>query len=114
MIAFPSSAYALSKTLSGIYVRLNKNASEEEYSSIEGCALYDSISASVNLNSLNTLESFYNPYTYVEGHTKYYKEPKRDTFAHEFGHVSTYYYLSLKGDDSYEEVYELYDSYINN
>jgi len=85
----------------------SEEASEEEYSSIEGCALYDALEASINLNGLNSLERFFNPYTYVSGNFQYYTEPKRDTFAHEFGHVATYYYLSLKGDDSYEDYLRL-------
>lgn len=83
------------------------NDDEEVYSKIEGCAKYDAYDASVNLNGLTSIDRFFNPYTYTDGEYRYTQEPKRDTFAHEFGHVSTYYNMILKGDDSYIEYLKL-------
>ena len=79
-----------------------KNDDEDSYTQIEGCATYDALSAAINLNGLYNIERFFKPYSYTEGNYTYTFEPKRDTFAHEFGHVSTYYNMILKGDDSYE------------
>lgn len=84
-----------------------KNDDESSYSQIEGCALYDSLSASINLNGLTDIERFFKPYSYTDSEYTYTVEPKRDTFAHEFGHVSTYYNLILKGDDSYQDYLKL-------
>ena len=79
----------------------------EEYSSIEGCASYDAIEASINLNGLYDIDRFFNPYLYEEGGYRYTQEPKRDTLAHEYGHVSTYYNMILKGDSNYEEYLKI-------
>lgn len=85
----------------------NNNQSYEEYSRIEGCANYDAIEASINLNALYDIDRFFNPYSYTEGGYRYTLEPKRDTLAHEFGHISTYYNMILKGDHNYEEYLRL-------
>ncbi len=81
--------------------------SEETYSQVEGCATYDALEAAINLNGLKDIKRFFNTHSYTQDNTKYTLEPKRDTFAHEFGHVATYYHLFLKGDGSYEDYLRL-------
>lgn len=85
----------------------SSSESEEQYSKTEGCAEYDAYNAAINLNGLTTIDRFFNDMTYTEGNMSYKVEPKRDTFAHEFGHVSTYYNMILKGDDSYQDYLRL-------
>ena len=53
----------------------------------------------ITLNATPNMNIFYNP---LKEH-----EPKRDTFAHEYGHISTFYFLSYKGDESYEAYLRL-------
>ena len=85
----------------------DESHTQEQYSSIEGCANYNASYASIDLNSLINIERFFKPYSYTSGNYIYTIEPKRDTFAHEFGHVSTYYNMILKGDGSYKEYLQL-------
>ena len=72
-------------------------------SGVSGCASYGGKYGVINMNSTYSMERFLNPLQ--QGMYSY--EPKRDTFAHEYGHVSTFYYLSYKGDTSYEEYLNL-------
>lgn len=65
------------------------------YYNIMGCADYDQVEASINLNGVTSLNDFFND---TQGY-----QPKRDTFAHEYGHVSTYYHMIVKNRGSYEE-----------
>lgn len=80
---------------------------EAEYSIIEGCANYNAYEASINLNNMVDIDRFFDDYIYEKNGYTYRLEPKRDTFAHEFGHVSTYYNMILKGDDSYKDYLKL-------
>ena len=84
-----------------------RTSGDESYNQIEGCANYDQKEAFINLNDLYNLERFFNPLEENDGHYITYTEPKRDTFAHEYGHVSTYYHMILKGDGSYEGYLKL-------
>lgn len=81
--------------------------SEDEYSQIEGCANYNALEASININGLVNIDRFFKPYKYIEDNIEYTVEPKRDTFAHEFGHIATYYHMILKGDGSYQNYLRL-------
>lgn len=81
--------------------------SEDSYSKTEGCADYNAYDAAINLNGLVSIDRFFNSYSYSDEHYTYTLEPKRDTFAHEFGHVSTYYHMILKGDGTYEDYLRL-------
>lgn len=85
----------------------SRNDTVDIYSKIEGCAQYNGKEASININGLVDIADFFNPISYVENGYQYIKEPKRDTFAHEFGHVSTYYNMILKGDNSYYDYLQL-------
>ena len=69
------------------------------YAQIMGCADYDQVSAAINLNGVNSMNEFLND-------TMGY-QPKRDTFAHEYGHVSTYYHMILKNRGNYEEYLKI-------
>lgn len=67
---------------------------------INGCADYGGKEAIIDLNSITSLEEFYTP--------KYSNlEPMRDTFAHEYGHISTFYHMIYKGDENYEDYLKL-------
>ena len=69
------------------------------YAQIMGCADYDQVDAAINLNGVNSMNEFLND-------TMGY-QPKRDTFAHEYGHVSTYYHMILKNRGNYEEYLKI-------
>lgn len=80
---------------------------DSSYTQIEGCANYNQQEASINLNGLVNIDRFFNPLVTTEGNITTYVEPKRDTFAHEYGHVSTYYHMVLKSDNNYEDYLRL-------
>lgn len=71
---------------------------EEYYSRILGCADYNALHAGINLNGLFNIEDFF---------ISDVGRPLRGTFAHEFGHVSTYYNMILKGDGLYSDYLKL-------
>lgn len=76
------------------------NKSDSEAMNINGCADYGGLEAIIDLNNLSSLEEFYKP--------KYsYSEPMRDTFAHEYGHISTFYHMAYKSDENYEDYLKL-------
>ncbi len=70
---------------------------------ISGCASYGGKHGTISINSMPNMDTFLNKQ--IKGMYSY--EPKRDTFAHEYGHISTFYYLAYKGDVSYEEYLRL-------
>lgn len=72
---------------------------DPNYAQIMGCADYDQVSAEINLNGVTSMDDFLND--------NYGYQPKRDTFAHEYGHVSTYYHMILKNRGSYEEYLKI-------
>lgn len=70
---------------------------------INGCASYVGKEAVISLNRMVSIENFY-----VGRHIQYYNiEPMRYTFAHEFGHVSTFYNMAYKNDEDYEDYLKL-------
>lgn len=77
-----------------------KGLTDEQALNINGCADYGGKEAIIDLNSTTSLQDFYTP--------KYsYQEPIRDTFAHEYGHISTFYHMIYKGDENYEDYLKL-------
>ncbi len=74
-----------------------------EYSTISGCADYGGEYATIIINDITSMDEFLNPI--MDGIYQY--EPKRDTFAHEYGHVSTFYHMIYKGDASYEDYLKI-------
>ena len=74
-------------------------ATDPGYASIMGCADYNQLDAAINLNGIKNMNEFFND-------TNHY-QPKRDTFAHEYGHVSTYYHMVLKNRGNYEEYLKI-------
>lgn len=93
--------------LKAVLIYPDSNGSSCAGESVGGCAGYGGKHGVITLNSTPTMDSFLNPQTKVIGMTTYSYEPKRDTFAHEYGHISTFYYLSYKGDESYEDYLRL-------
>ena len=67
---------------------------------INGCADYGGLEAIIDLNNITSLENFYKP-KYAN------QEPMRDTFAHEYGHISTFYHMVYKGDENYEDYLKI-------
>lgn len=75
---------------------------------INGCADYGGKEAIIDLNNITSLEDFYNPKREYTGPLTYIEsEPMRDTFAHEYGHVSTFYHMVYKNDENYEDYLKI-------
>lgn len=90
------------------------NLSDEDANNINGCADYGGKEAIIDLNNTASLEDFYNEKREQISPTQYVRyEPMRDTFAHEYGHVSTFYHMAYKNDEDYEDYLKLrlQDSY---
>jgi hypothetical protein len=76
--------------------------------SINGCANYIGKEAVISLNRLYSINHFYEERKeYITSSTYYQIEPMRYTFAHEFGHVSTFYNMVYKNDENYEDYLKL-------
>ena len=85
-----------------------KNVTDENSISINGCANYVGKEAIISLNRLSSLEQFYNEQRIdVTSNTYYQIEGLRYTFAHEFGHISTFYNMAYKNDEDYEDYLKL-------
>ena len=72
---------------------------EEEWdrvSGVGGCANYGGQHSTISLNSLSNIQDFLIAPAGLS-------EPKRDVFAHEWGHIATFYHMVKKGDESYED-----------
>jgi len=85
-----------------------RGLNDESANNINGCADYGGKEAIIDLNATTSLEDFLKPKkvyptpaTYVEF------EPMRDTFAHEYGHISTFYHMVYKNDENYEDYLKL-------
>lgn len=85
-----------------------QNITDDESITINGCANYVGKEAIISLNRLKSLDVFYNESRYYINSTQYYPiEPLRYTYAHEFGHISTYYNMVYKNDEDYEDYLNL-------
>lgn len=85
-----------------------KHISDQDSITINGCANYVGKEAIISLNRLNSLEVFYNASKHYIDQNHYYPiEPLRYTYAHEFGHMSTYYNMAYKNDEDYEDYLNL-------
>ena len=85
-----------------------KGLSDANANNINGCADYGGKEAIIDLNITNSLDDFYNPKTVPTGSFSYIEyEPMRDTFAHEYGHISTFYHMAYKNDENYEEYLKM-------
>lgn len=85
-----------------------KNASDEVANTINGCADYGGKEAIIDLNSITNMNDFYNEKReQIDEHHYKIHEPMRDTFAHEYGHVSTFYHMVYKNDENYEDYLKL-------
>ena len=86
--------------------RENKDDNSAFY--INGCANYVGKEAIISINRFASLEHFYEGRKEYMTQTKYLNiEPMRYTFAHEFGHVSTFFNMSYKNDEDYEDYLKL-------
>ena len=85
-----------------------KDASDEVANTINGCADYGGKEAIIDLNNILTMDDFYNEKRIPIDETHYeIHEPMRDTFAHEYGHISTFYHMVYKNDENYEDYLKL-------
>ena len=85
-----------------------KGQTDDVANSINGCADYGGKEAIIDLNNTSSLDDFYNEKRTQISPTKYsIHEPMRDTFAHEYGHVSTFYHMVYKNDENYEDYLKL-------
>lgn len=84
-----------------------KGISDESANNINGCADYGGKEAIIDLNNTSSLDDFYNEKKIRNGLTYTIYEPMRDTFAHEYGHVSTFYHMAYKSDEDYEDYLKL-------
>lgn len=89
-----------------------KGLDDNSANNINGCADYGGKEAIIELNAIATLDDFYNEKKVKKGINNgkveyYYYEPLRDTFAHEYGHVSTFYHMAYKNDEDYEDYLKL-------
>ena len=76
--------------------------------SINGCANYVGKEAVISLNRMSELAHFYEERKAYTSATNYYQiEEMRFTFAHEFGHVSTFYNMVHQSDENYEDYLRL-------
>lgn len=64
-----------------------------------GCATHIGKEASITLNYLANLHDFYS--------STALGDPRRYTFAHEFGHISTFYNMAYKNDEDYEDYLKI-------
>ena len=84
------------------------NISDSSSININGCANYVGKEAVISLNRLASLEQFYNESTEKIDELHYYRiQPMRYTYAHEFGHISTFFNMSHKNDEDYEDYLSL-------
>ena len=68
---------------------------------INGCADYGGLEAIIDLNKITNLEDFYKSQKEYISETSYVEyEPMRDTFAHEYVHVSTFYHMAYKNNEN--------------
>ena len=75
---------------------------------INGCANYVGKEAVISLNRLASLDQFYNESTEkIDAFSSYKILPMRYTYAHEFGHISTFFNMSYKNDEDYEDYLSL-------
>lgn len=80
----------------------------DESSVIKGCANYGGKEATIDLNYLNSLDNFYNSNPKYISLTQYFELGyMRSTFAHEYGHISTFYHMIYKNDENYEDYLKL-------
>lgn len=85
-----------------------KNLTDSQSISINGCANYVGKDAVISLNRMASISDFYEERRVnASGNTYYLIEPMRYTFAHEFGHISTYYHMAYKNDEDYEDYLKL-------
>ena len=75
---------------------------------INGCANYVGKEAVISLNRMSELAHFYEERQIPASAGYYYQiEAMRFTFAHEFGHVSTFYNMARQSDENYEDYLKL-------
>lgn len=75
---------------------------------INGCANYVGKEAVISLNRLASLDQFHNESTEkIDAFSSYKILPMRYTYAHEFGHISTFFNMSYKNDEDYEDYLSL-------
>lgn len=74
---------------------------------INGCANYVGKEAIISLNRLSSLDQFYNESLEKIDNATYKILPMRYTYAHEFGHVSTFYNMAYRNDEDYEDYLSL-------
>lgn len=85
-----------------------KGQSDEVANSINGCADYGGKEAIIDLNNTKSMDDFFNEKRVQIGIGRYQiHEPMRDTFAHEYGHISTFYHMVYKNDENYEDYLAL-------
>ena len=85
-----------------------KGASDEVANTINGCADYGGKEAIIDLNNIISMDDFYNEKRIpIDEYHYEVHEPMRDTFAHEYGHVSTFYHMVYKNDENYEDYLKL-------
>ncbi len=85
-----------------------KGTTDDVANQINGCADYGGKEAIIDLNATTSLNDFYNPKKEYLNPFEYIEyEPMRDTFAHEYGHVSTFYHMAYKSDENYEDYLKL-------
>lgn len=85
-----------------------RSLSDDDSRSINGCANYVGQESVISLNKMSTLEDFYkDKRDYIDSINYYQIDPGRYTFAHEFGHISTFYNMAYKNDEDYEDYLKL-------
>ncbi len=85
-----------------------KGLTDNSSISINGCANYVGKEAVISLNRMSELAHFYEERKIPASGTTYYQvEAMRFTFAHEFGHVSTFYNMAHQSDENYEDYLKL-------
>ena len=85
-----------------------KGLDDSSANNINGCADYGGKEAIIDLNNIKSLSDFYNEKRIRINSTQFaIYEPMRDTFAHEYGHVSTFYHMAYKNDENYEDYLKL-------
>lgn len=84
-----------------------KGLDDDRANTINGCADYGGKEAIIDLNNTTSLDDFYNPKITPTQFGQTYEEPMRDTLAHEYGHVSTFYHMVYKSDENYEDYLKI-------
>ncbi len=85
-----------------------KGLDDNSADNINGCADYGGKEAIIELNSISSPDDFYKEKRIRINSTQFaIYEPMRDTFAHEYGHVSTFYHMAYKNDEDYEDYLKL-------